>query len=61
MSAPAEEKKDKALADLAGDWEVSYTNGSTRHYAIDKQGPVTFKSEQESRKGRVFRKSECSS
>jgi hypothetical protein len=56
---PAQEPKDKAIADMAGEWQVSYTNGSIRVYAIDGQGLVTFKSEQESRKGRVFRKSEA--
>jgi hypothetical protein len=59
VSAPAQEARDKAIAGLAGEWQISYTNGSIRLYSIDKQGFVTFKSEQETRKGRVFRKSEA--
>ncbi len=59
MPAAARDANDKAIAAMAGEWELLYTNGSTRHYAIDKQGEVTFASTQETRKGRIFRKSEA--
>lgn len=57
LSVPAQEAKDKDLADLTGEWEISYTNGAVRLYSIDKQGAVTFA--QEGMKGRVSRKSEA--
>ncbi len=45
------------MAGLVGDWQVTYTNGSVRHYTVDRQGFVVF--EQEKRKGRAVRKSEA--
>jgi hypothetical protein len=57
LSVPAQEAKDKDVADLEGEWEITYTNGAVRLYSIDKQGAVTF--ERENMKGRVFRKSEA--
>ena len=49
--------KDKTIARLAGDWQISYTNGAVRHYSIDEQGFVTF--EAEKRKAQISRKSEA--
>src|SRR5262245_22345394 len=57
LSVTAQEVKDKGLADLAGQWQITYTNGAVRLYSIDNQGVATF--EQENVKGRVFRKSEA--
>jgi hypothetical protein len=57
LSVPAQEAKDKPLADLAGDWQITYTNGAVRHYSIDAQGVATF--EGENLRGRVYRKSEA--
>lgn len=56
-STPAQESADKDIADLAGDWEITFLGGNVRHYSIDKQGNVTFA--EEKRKGRVKRKSEA--
>ena len=57
LTVPAQEAKDKAMAELAGEWQISYTNGSDRLYSIDRQGLVSF--EREKMKGRVVRKSEA--
>ena len=60
MSAPAQEAKDKALADLAGDW------AGLLHQRLDpalrdrhSRAVVTFTSQQETRNGRISRKSEA--
>jgi hypothetical protein len=57
MTVSAQEAKDQAIADLVGEWQISYTNGSGRLYSIDRQGLVSF--EREKMKGRVIRKSEA--
>ncbi len=54
---PQDSKDSKAMTELAGVWHITYTNGSVRHYTIDKQGSTKF--EQENRQGRAIRKSEA--
>ena len=61
MTVSAQEAKDQAIADLVGEWQISYTNGAGPALLHRRQGLVSF--EREKMKGRVIRKSErsCSS
>ncbi len=55
--ALAGDSTEQQIVDLAGEWEVTYTNGSTRLYKIDNEGHVTFGTE--GQKGQIKRKGEA--
>ncbi|MHC5539682.1 hypothetical protein ACYOEI_15805 [Singulisphaera rosea] len=55
--ATAQELADKQLAEMEGEWEITYTNAAVRTYRIDKDGVVRFS--EEGLKGRIQRKSEA--
>lgn len=55
--AAAQEPTDKQVAEMEGDWEVTYTNTSVRFYSIDKDGVVKFP--EEGLKGQIRRKAEA--
>jgi hypothetical protein len=48
---------DKQIADLAGEWEVTYTNDAVRRYTIDKEGVVTLEATKQ--KSQITRKGEA--
>jgi hypothetical protein len=48
---------DKQIADLAGEWEITYTNDAVRRYTIDKEGVVTFEATKQNM--RITRKGEA--
>ena len=56
-TTPAQESPDKQILDLAGKWEITYTNDAVRIYAIDAKGMVSF--DEANLKGRIVRKSEA--
>jgi len=53
----AEPKLDPLIADIVGEWQITYTNEAVRIYKFDPKGIATF--EAEGRTGQVRRKSEA--
>ena len=53
----SEPKLDPLIADLVGEWRITYNDGASREYKVDSKGVLSFEAEQS--QGQIVRKSEA--